>query len=322
MHKILAKDQIMSNLTRNRYLSRHCPCCDSAPPANNEVATSLSAESSNYEDLISQWNGFYKTKSIFGYARCKSCGLLFAPIFFNNEQLGMLYEQMPPNMDEVPVAALKATQSGYFRKLKEFSDLRGVFVEIGPDVGYFTENCVSEGGFTEFWLLEPNKSVADSLKKVVNEKKHHIVHDMDGISQIPQNHADAVVMVHVLDHLLDPISELTKIRKIMKSNSRLVIVTHDESSLLRRLTNIGWPAFCLQHPQIYNKKSIEKLLNNSGFDVLEISKTVNHFEIGFLLKHALWILGIKLQKPIKLFNFTVGLKLGNILTVATPTKAE
>ncbi len=298
------------------YLLRNCPCCNTKPSAGLEVASVIKAEDSRFEELISQWNGFYKNKSIFSYVRCDSCGLLYAPIFFSGEQLSKLYAQMPPNMDEVPVSALRKTQSGYFKKLKTNSNLEGSFVEVGPDVGYFAENCIAEGDFDEYWLLEPNVDVKEQLQAVVRAKNHRIIHEMDGIKQVPDRSASAVVMIHVLDHLLDPKAELLKIREKMRPDGTLIIVTHDESSILRKLTKVKWPAFCLQHPQIYNPKSMKKLLESTGFKAVEIAKTKNYFELGFLIKHALWLLGIKLNKIATFLKIPVGLKLGNIITVA------
>jgi hypothetical protein len=304
------------------YLRRNCPCCGNAPPAQPEVRTAITADTLGFDELTPQWNGFFKEgKSIFSYVRCTGCGLLYAPVFFDNEQLGRLYAQMPPNMDEVPLPALRATQRGYFEALKRHSALKGGFIEVGPDVGLFTENCVREGQFDEYWLLEPNRAVEGALREVVNGRKHHIVHDMFGFKDIPEKAASAAVMIHVLDHLLDPVETLRQIRRTLTPGSTLVIVTHDESSLLRQVIGSRWPAFCLQHPQIYNPKSIRKLMDAAGFEVKEVSKTVNHFEVKFLLKHLLWALGFKPKKVPSFANAVVGLKLGNMLTVATPRGA-
>jgi hypothetical protein len=43
--------------------------------------------------------------------------------------------------------------------------------------------------------------------------------------------------------------------------------------------------------------------------------------VKFLLKHLLWALGFKPKKVPSFANAVVGLKLGNMLTVATPRGA-
>lgn len=305
-------------MEKQAFLNRVCPVCSSKPPTSVTIKSEVTAQSKAFDALVPYWNGFFKEKVFFSYVRCDGCGLLYAPTFFNGPQLEILYGQMPPNMAEVPVEALRRTQRGYFEALKSCSNLDGGFIEVGPDIGLFTENCVREGQFNEYWLFEPNRDVLPALSKIVDGLKHHVIHDMFGFSHVPNHAASAAVMIHVLDHLLDPIATLRELRQKLKPGARLLLVTHDESSLLRRLVGWRWPAFCLQHPQIYSPKSMRKLLEAAGFEVLERRKTVNFFEVGFLLKHLLWAFGIKAYTVPSFGRFTLGLKLGNMLTIATP----
>ena len=302
------------------YISRVCPICSDNPPAKTAISSAQKAESLSLKMLTQYWNGFFKDKIFFSYARCEGCGLLFCPIFFSYDQLEQLYSQMPANMVEVPQQALRDTQYGYFKYLKNYSPLTGGFIEIGPDIGLFTEQCVREGHFDEYWLFEPNREVKPALEAVVKDHKSQIIHEMTDFSAIPDSTATTAVIIHVMDHLLDPVATLTELRKKMTKDATLMIVTHDESSLLRRVVGWRWPAFCLQHPQIYNFSSTRALLEAAGFNIAEQHKTVNFFKLSFLLKHALWAFGFKIKSVPNFGNFTLGLKLGNILTIATPKK--
>jgi hypothetical protein len=300
------------------YLHRDCPICQAKTKSMIEVSSNHRAEDLSYESLVPYWNGFFKEKIFFSYARCGECELLFSPIFYGLDQLEALYGQMPPNMDLVPMAALVKTQKGYFEELKKYSPLKNGYIEIGPDIGIFTENCSREGGFDSYWLCEPNKEVAGALAKSVGNNRFTIIEDMFGFHQIPNQSAGAAVMIQVLDHLLDPVATLSELRERLLPDAKLLIVTHNEQSLLRKIVGWRWPAFCLQHPQIYNPNSITKLLEKAGYRVNSIEKTRNYFEFSFLLKHLLWAFGIRVKEIPSIFNFTIGLKLGNIVTVATP----
>lgn len=301
------------------YLARTCPLCGARAPTTTEVRTRPRAEELAFDDLVPQWNGFYRDKVIFTYARCPSCALLYAPTYFTERQLGNLYAQMPPNMDEVPEAALKRTQLGYFNVLRRHSHLTGNYIEVGPDVGLFTKNCVHHGTFDRYWLFEPNNDVRPSLEKVVKGHDAHIVQDMFGFPLLPDEDASTAVMIHVLDHLLDPLKTLQALRTKLQPDARLLVVTHDESSLLRRVVRRRWPAFCLQHPQIYRPDTMRSLLHTAGFEVLALEKTTNYFRLDFLLKHLFWAFGIKVKKVPSFGGLTIGLKLGNMLTVARPS---
>ncbi len=309
-------------MEESSFLNRVCPACGVKPPAKTSVSSEVVAESLGFEALIPYWNGFFKDKVFFSYSRCGGCGLLYAPVFFNGPQLERMYGQMPPNMSEVPLDALRRTQRGYFEVLKNCATLEGGFIEVGPDIGLFTENCAKEGSFDQYWLFEPNRDVLPALSKLMGDKKFHVIHDMFGFSHVPDHAASVAVMIHVLDHLLDPVATLHELKQKLTPGAKLLLVTHDESSLLRRLFGWRWPAFCLQHPQIYNPATMRTLLNAAGYDVLKQSKTVNFFQISFLLKHLFWAVGIKVKSVPSFGNITIGLKLGNMLTIATPRRSE
>lgn len=302
-----------------QFLSRNCPACGaSLNLAKKEVASKPAAEDTAYAELVPAWNGFFKDKVFFTYRRCEKCDLLYAPIFFTPKQLEKLYAQMPPNMDLVPIRALRKTQRGYFQAIKELSPLQGNYIEIGPDIGLFTENCVREGHFNKYWLFEPNRDVVQPLTETMQGEQHEIIQSMSGFSQVPDNTVGVIVMIHVLDHLLDPVTALKELRKKLMRGGLIVIVTHDESSLLRRIFGRRWPAFCLQHPEIYNPRSITNMLDAAGYEVVQLRRTINYFPIQFLFRHLLWALRIKIKSAPSFAGITVGLKLGNMITIAVP----
>lgn len=300
------------------YLHRNCPICGTAPPSKPEIASSPSAETMEFDELVPCWNGLFKAKVFFSYCRCPSCQLLYSPIFFTGEQLEKLYAQMPPNMDIVPRASLEKTQAGYFDILEREVDLTGKLIEVGPDIGLFTKNCVERRAFDEYWLFEPNRDVEPALRGTMGDSSFHIIHDMFGFDSVPDGAASVAVMVHVMDHLLDPITTLRSLGRKLRPGGHVMLVTHDEASLLRRAIDVRWPAFCLQHPQIYNPETMRRLFEAADYTVTKQCKTVNYFPVHFLLKQGLWALGLKIDRLPTFAQVAVGLKLGNMLTIATP----
>jgi hypothetical protein len=300
------------------YLARKCPICKNDAKFSIEISSERKGESLDYESLMPYWNGFFKEKIFFSYARCSGCHLLYAPIFYNELQLEALYGQMAPNMDLVPRDALIKTQRGYFNQLRKFSSLDGGYIEVGPDIGIFTKNCSEDGKFNKYWLCEPNRTVEAALVAAVDGYPYQIIEDMFGFAQIPNKSASVAVMIQVLDHLLDPVATLSELKGKLVPGAKLLLVTHNEQSLLRKIVGWRWPAFCLQHPQIYSPSSITALLEKSGYSINSIERSVNYFELSFLLKHLLWGFGIKVNSIPTAFNFTISLKLGNIITIATP----
>lgn len=302
-------------MSSHAFRSRNCPVCASTSNTA-EAYSQRRAETLSMDAVRPYWTGFDKEKVFFSYHRCGSCGLLFAPIFFDDEQLVDLYSQMAPNMDVVPSSALEATQRGYFEAAMAAGPVAGGYLEIGPDIGFIVKHASQGSHFDKYWLFEPNRAVHDQLAAAASGKPHDIRADMSDLSCVPDGSIGLAVMVHVLDHLLDPVAMLAQIRAKLKPGGKLVIVTHNEKSLLRSLMSSKWPPFCLQHPEIYNPLSIAKALSAAGFANVKVDRSKNIFPAAFLIRHAALGFGIKLDK-MRLPKFVLGLKLGNIITTAS-----
>ncbi|MEO5775147.1 MAG: class I SAM-dependent methyltransferase [Sphingomicrobium sp.] len=297
------------------YLVRHCPACGADQP-RDEAFSERRAEALPLDELRPFWAGLFKEKVFFTYARCGACGLMYSPYFFTPEQLGDLYANMAPNMEDVPGPALEATQKGYWTAAKKGLRKGGGFLEIGPDVGYIVRHATEEAEFDHFWLFEPNRAVHDTLARATAARPHTISTAMDDLSEVPDGSIELAVMIHVLDHLLDPTNILRQIRAKLRPGGTLMIVTHNEQSVLRKVMGVKFPPFCLQHPELYNPSSITRLLERAEYDKVEVRRSKNYFPVSFMVRQAAWTAGINLSR-LPLPGTPLGLKLGNILTLAS-----
>jgi hypothetical protein len=220
-------------------------------------------------------------------------------------------------MEVVPKDQLRRTQRGYFDILKSRVRMENGYMELGPDVGLFTQWCVREGAFDAYWLFEPNEAVLPALDAAMNGTVYRVVHDMGDFSSVPDRSVGAGVMIHVLDHMLRPLESLKEIRRKLVPGGKLLIVTHNEASLLRYVSGRRWPPFCLQHPQIFSPASIRALLREAGFGDIVVAPTKNYFPVQFLVLQMLWIFGIRARSAPSFGGWSLGLKLGNMATIAT-----
>lgn len=297
------------------YLHRNCPVC-CTDTRHEEVHSERRAENMPFDELRPYWSGLFKEKVFFSYDRCGTCGLLFAPSYFTPDQLSELYGDMAPNMELVPSAALEATQRGYWDAAAKTGSLDGGYLEIGPDIGYIVRHAAKDGYFDHFWLFEPNVAVHEHLAAATLGKPHDISRTMDDLSIVPDESVGMAVMVHVLDHVLDPLATLMRVRVKLKPGGLLMIVTHNEASLLRNMMSTRWPPFCLQHPEIYNPKSMTNIVRRANYTSVKIDRSKNYFPIAFMVRQAGYAVGLKLDK-LPLPRMSIGLKLGNMITLAT-----
>lgn len=270
------------------------------------------------KSLTGYWSGFFRDKVFFSYSKCSNCFLIYAPIYFTEPQLSKLYAEMSPNMDSVSTQAIRKTQECYFDVAKEhMRNTPGGYLELGPDVGYFADIAASKGRYDHFWLFEPNVAVTDILANKLRAQNVTIKHNMFELSDVPDGSISVAVLIHVLDHLVSPLQTLAEVRNKLTSDGIIIVVTHNEASVLRKFTGAKWPAFCLQHPQLFSPPTITNMLETAGYRLQEIKRTINFFEVGFLTQHLLWLFGIKVSGRFIGSNLAVGLRLGNIITIGS-----
>ena len=311
----------------SEFNPRRCPTCGyGGVLAEPEVTSHPKAESLSFDALIPYWQAeslyweaLQKEKVFFSYYRCVKCQTFFCRDYFTPLQLKELYSRMPDNSRGIPVKMLRKTQKGYFNILKQHSSLSGGYLEIGPDIGLFTEFCTKEGSFEHFWLFEPKLSARQTLRKAISGKSYDISSNMFDLSVVPDKRISTAVLIHVLDHLLDPKATLIEIRKKLTKSAILLMVTHDQSSLLPKIIKNKWPPYCLEHPQLFDQSSIRDLVEAAGYRAVGVKKSCNYFPLLHLTKHLLLTIGLgKMGRLVpKIDSFQIPLKLGNIVTIAT-----
>jgi 2-polyprenyl-3-methyl-5-hydroxy-6-metoxy-1,4-benzoquinol methylase len=294
-----------------------CPCCGApAASARPSVASSPPAETLRPDQHGEFLSGYTDKRVFFTYFECPKCSAKFCPTYYRQSQLDGLYGRQAENMASVPLTARKRTQDDYIRLLRRHSRMAGNFLEIGPDIGLFASEFAKGGSFDHFWLYEPNREVHQSLAANFRDRSHSISAEIFSASDVPAQSVSTAVMIHVLDHLLRPADFLREIRASLEPGGVLFIVTHDCASMLARMLGRRWPPYTLQHPQLYSQRSIATLLQTSGFEVVESIKTTNYFPLPFLLRAGLTVFGLPERLVPEGTAPLLGLKLGNIGTIA------
>ena len=308
-------------MTAPHFQFRPCPICG-LPGGDFHAASNRPAEGMTLDMLRPFWAGLDKEKVFFTYLRCAGCDLAYNPTYFSEPALAGLYADLAPNMDMVPTDLVAATQAGYFDAIAADSELAGDYLEIGPDVGHMVREAARRGTFAHYWLYEPNFAVHDVLARAADGRPVSLAGDMNDLSAVPDGSVGLAVMVHVLDHLIEPLAMVRQIRRKLRPGGMLAIVTHNEASMLRRVLGTRWPPFCLQHPQLYTPTTMERLLTRAGFAGIAISGSSNHFPTDFLARQAAQAVGLNLAK-VPLPAIPLRLRLGNMLTLArAPQRAQ
>ena len=289
----------------NHLKVHNCPACQSKIEGDPVVTPEMDP---SYENNIRKkmWMGLSKKKTFFPYYRC-SCGMLTTRIFINEKKLKHLYSDMKDNVykDDNASNDIK-TKKNYLLQIEKFLNYHKKklnVLEVGADNGNFSKLIKEFNNNINFTIVEPNKSMHKKLKLLTK----NVYKD---IKQIPRTKKfDLIIAIHVFDHIPNLIDFLKKIGRKLKKGGYIYGVVHDEKSIMAKVLGKRWPAYSLQHPHVFNTNSINYLFESLNYDKSFIKKTINFFNIGFLLQNLFAVIfKIKINFP---SFFPIGLKLGN-----------
>lgn len=294
---------------------RACPICGSMniPKQPNSISKKP-AEKMSFFEAKSYFIGLRNDQIFFSYFRCLDCELLYCPWYFTKEQLAILYLEMPDNTMGEDKSTISRTQSAYAKWILKDSVNSGEYLELGPDIGLVVRKIISLKAPKKASFIEPNSSVRLELIQSVSQiPKIEIV---DHVKNLKFGGFTLIVGIHVFDHLLDPIQDLTVLRQRANNGAHIAIVVHNENSILRKLLSTKWPPFCLQHPQLYNPNTINNLLNRTGWTLQKIDKSTNWYHTRYLIRMGFKTLGLSDYLSRFLPNLEVPIRLGNIILLA------
>jgi 2-polyprenyl-3-methyl-5-hydroxy-6-metoxy-1,4-benzoquinol methylase len=154
------------------------------------------------------------------------------------------------------------------RALRVLNDLfpkRGRLLEIGSYCGIFL-NRIREDGW-EVQGLDPDRGVAEYARSKYG------LNITDGVLPNPvfsTSTFDAVVMLHVIEHMPDPSENLREIHRILKPGGVLVIETPRFDSLPFKLLGRRERSICNCNGHIYffTRRTLRQMAEKNGFEVI------------------------------------------------------
>ena len=295
-------------------IKRNCPICGSSA-GKSVIKSKNNAENLSFAELSMKFVGLRADQTFFEYKRCTKCNLCFAPQYFSAQELELVYKNMPPNLVGDEQKIVEKTHEGYVKHIKKNLNSSSSLIELGADLGLVTGPIVKHFNIKSGILIEPNLDVRTELvNSVENKNGFEVVNYLNDIKS--DQKFDLFIGIHVIDHLLEPLKDLNFIKSKMISGGKLFIVVHNQKSLLAKIMRSKWPPYCLQHPQIFDKMSINNLLMSSGFTNVSINRTVNWIGLRNSLISLLGLLKIPNSFLKFLPNISVPIVFGNIIISA------
>jgi 2-polyprenyl-3-methyl-5-hydroxy-6-metoxy-1,4-benzoquinol methylase len=243
--------------------------------------------------LCGNTNNFIYIESIEDYKiyKCPECFLEFSfPL-----------KSAPPSHYE---KFEKYSERWEFEKVLDFIPFKNAkILDIGCGEGYFLK-LAKEKGFEAFGI-DFNEKAIEIAKEKFGLKNVYPYTIEEFIEKFPNEKFDIICFFHLLEHLDDPLKFMKNIKKILKENGYIAFSLPNPKrfSLYFNLRET-WD-FPPHHLTRWDEKSINKLLNITGFEIFkkeyEPLKIKEILEGGIMIKKSFGIIK-KLEDKKDLIN--------------------
>jgi SAM-dependent methyltransferase len=212
--------------------------------------------------------------------RCRECGTVHQPSLPKGSELHDLYREMSDDSYLVEETGRRRTA----RRLLDLLEAHvpsGRLLDVGCGHGLLLDEARRRGYEVEGLELSVDASsyARETLGLAVREAT------LEDLSTHAEYY-DAVVLVDVLEHVGDPVADLSRACARLAPGGALLIATPDPSSLVARIAGRRWWSYIPAHHCLIPRQTLRELLSAHGLVVVE---DVPHV-VSFTLRY--WLAGL------------------------------
>ena len=165
-----------------------------------------------------------------------------------------------------PILATVVAALPRYRELARFARLYLPYVTNGRvlDVGCGAGNqlaLLARAGWQAEGLDMDPRAVAAACARGLTARCGDLLQ-----TDLPTKHFDAVTLVHVLEHLPEPVAHLRAALRLLKPGGRLIIITPNVRALGHRIYGADWRGLePPRHLQLFTSGGLGRLLRDAGF---------------------------------------------------------
>tara|TARA_B100000242_G_C43044782_1_gene487567 strand:+ start:47 stop:997 length:951 start_codon:yes stop_codon:yes gene_type:complete len=301
----------------------HCAICNSGK--YKVVYESKFPEIINKEFLTSVYSSSSEVVLYERVVKCSDCSFVYTSPRLKDELIHQLYvdgnDEDFITQDDMRVLTSNRNIK-HLMKIGNFSNKsHNQVLDIGCGSGTFLRSC-RENGFSGEGI-EPSKWLSN-----YSSTEHGLTIYQGTLSENIQNlnkKYDLVSMWDVIEHLSNPKEELKIIKTILDDNGFLILNIPDIDSSIAKIMGRKWPFYLSVHLLYFSKRTLEKLLKQSGFEIVSYGRHWQSLKLGYVFKKALGIFPfLKFLNPIFnlafIYNITFTYWIGQSLVLAKKSK--
>lgn len=162
--------------------------------------------------------------------------------------------------------------------IKKYGSLKGVkLFDAGANTGVFLKQVQQ---YTEnIKGVEPSKDAVIAAKNLFDIT---IDNNLINETKIIDSDFDIITMWDVIEHLFDPKQDLTFLHDKLKLEGKIFISTHNIGDLYTKIKGDKYPLYMYQHFFHFSKKTLKKMLEEVGFEVLGTHSFCKSWTLGYI----------------------------------------
>jgi 2-polyprenyl-3-methyl-5-hydroxy-6-metoxy-1,4-benzoquinol methylase len=193
--------------------------------------------------------------------QCEDCGLVFVHPLPAADALHQHYNQGEFSRIEYYLAAEPAdrrTFAAVLDRVARHIPPGGSVLDVGPNVGTALALAAARG-----WVASGVEINAEAARYCRERHGLNVVAGKLESSDLTHEHFDLVLMLDVIEHLLDPLATLRRVRDLLKRQGLLMISTPDIAGWASRLLQVK-PE---EHLFYFTPQTLTASLHAAGFRV-------------------------------------------------------
>ncbi|MBE2200804.1 MAG: class I SAM-dependent methyltransferase [Anaerolinea sp.] len=249
--------------------------------------------------------------------QCRHCGYVYANPRWSPDELIAAYTAVE---DDTYVAEREGRELTFRKHLQQLEKVTGTgngrsLLDIGAYIGVFVEVAAQSGW--EAWGVEPS----DWAAAAAQAQGLNVITGTQDAPELNGQQFDVVTMWDVIEHVDDPLVEMTKAYHLLKPGGWFVVHTMDIDSLTARLMGPRWPWLMDMHLHYFSQRTMAQMLQKIGYEVVWSGAQGRYLRFGYLatrvggLNRRLGRLAYWLVEKLRLTETAVPVNFGDLFTV-------
>jgi 2-polyprenyl-3-methyl-5-hydroxy-6-metoxy-1,4-benzoquinol methylase len=217
-------------------------------------------------------------KFTFDYYRCPHCRTLFmnprpaphvmAAYYSDSENYRFWAEHIFPASEDARREKIHRPRlERVLEYCESYSIPTGTLMEVGPGFGTFSALATQSGRFKKVLAVEPTPELAAACRHRGVTVIESRIEDLEQ----RKHHVDVAAAFEVIEHLFEPRLFLAAMAAQLAPGGLLVLTCPNGLGFDIEVLGAGSLAVDAEHVNLFNPESLNQLVTNCGFEVLETS---------------------------------------------------